>query len=132
MKFSPDGSRIVTRSKKSKREISAEYIINAVGGRSLDIADLMGLAEEYENLYFRGEYWQAPQVYSDLTHRSMHSVPKYAEYAFLDPHWIIMVDGRREIGPNAGRYSVLIRIAGKLILKTYCLRFWIHSLAGWY
>jgi (S)-2-hydroxyglutarate dehydrogenase len=101
MKFSPDGRRIVTRSKESKREISAEYIINAAGGRSLDIAHLMGLAKEYENLYFRGEYWQAPQVYSDLTHRSIYSVPKYAEYPFLDPHWIIRVDGRREIGPNA-------------------------------
>jgi L-2-hydroxyglutarate oxidase len=28
-------------------------------------------------------------------------VPKYPEYPFLDPHWIVRVDGKREVGPNA-------------------------------
>jgi L-2-hydroxyglutarate oxidase len=101
LKFSANNNRIVTIGKESKKEISADYVINATGGSSLDIAHSMGLAEGYENLYFRGEYWQAPQLYFDLTHRSIYSVPKHAEYPFLDPHWILRVDGRREIGPNA-------------------------------
>jgi L-2-hydroxyglutarate oxidase len=101
LKFSANNNHIVTIGKESKKEISADYVINATGGSSLDIAHSMGLAEGYENLYFRGEYWQAPQLYFDLTHRSIYSVPKHAEYPFLDPHWILRVDGRREIGPNA-------------------------------
>jgi (S)-2-hydroxyglutarate dehydrogenase len=101
LKFSANNNHIVTIGKESKKEISADYVINATGGSSLDIAHSMGLAEGYENLYFKGEYWQAPQLYFDLTHRSIYSVPKHAEYPFLDPHWILRVDGRREIGPNA-------------------------------
>lgn len=100
LKFSANNC-IVTKGRESEKEISVDYVINAAGGSSLDIAHSMGLAEEYENLFFRGEYWQAPQLYFDLTHRSIYSVPKNAEYPFLDPHWILRVDGRREIGPNA-------------------------------
>jgi L-2-hydroxyglutarate oxidase len=28
-------------------------------------------------------------------------VPRHPEYPFLDPHWIVRADGRREVGPNA-------------------------------
>jgi L-2-hydroxyglutarate oxidase len=101
LKFSADNNHIVTTGQESQKEISADYIINAAGGSALDIAHSMGLAMDYENLYFRGEYWLAPQFYFDLTHRSIYSVPKHMEYPFLDPHWILRADGRREIGPNA-------------------------------
>ena len=61
----------------------------------------MGIAKEYTDVHFRGEYWQAPPQYHDLTYRSVYSVPKYPEYPFLDPHWIVRIDGTREVGPNA-------------------------------
>ena len=83
------------------RELSASYIVNATGGNSMDIAHAMGVAREYTDLHFRGEYWQAPAVYHDLTKLSIYSVPKHPEYPFLDPHWIVRADGRREVGPNA-------------------------------
>lgn len=82
-------------------QINAEYIINAAGGSSMDIAHKMGVAENYSDLHFRGEYWQAPQQYQDLTKLSIYSVPRHPEYPFLDPHWIVRADGRREVGPNA-------------------------------
>jgi (S)-2-hydroxyglutarate dehydrogenase len=82
-------------------EISAEYLVNVAGGNSMDIAHMMGVAREYTDLHFRGEYWQAPSQYQDLTKLSIYSVPKRPEYPFLDPHWIVRADGRREIGPNA-------------------------------
>ena len=91
------------------KDITTDYIINATGGNSLDIAHNLGLAREYTDLHFRGEYWIAPQKYSNLTKRSIYSVPRYTEYPFLDPHWIIRSDGRCEVGPNAvpvfGPYS---------------------------
>jgi (S)-2-hydroxyglutarate dehydrogenase len=91
------------------KDISTDYIINAAGGNSLDIAHSVGLAKEYADLHFRGEYWIAPQNYNNLTKRSIYSVPRYTEYPFLDPHWIIRSDGRCEVGPNAvpvfGPYS---------------------------
>ena len=91
------------------KDITTDYIINATGGNSLDIAHNLGLAREYTDLHFRGEYWIAPQKYSNLTKRSIYSAPRYTEYPFLDPHWIIRSDGRCEVGPNAvpvfGPYS---------------------------
>jgi L-2-hydroxyglutarate oxidase len=82
-------------------ELTADYVINAAGGNSMDIAHSMGIAKEYTDLHFRGEYWQAPTEYHDLTKLSIYSVPKHPEYPFLDPHWIVRADGRREVGPNA-------------------------------
>jgi L-2-hydroxyglutarate oxidase len=82
-------------------EVKAEYLVNAAGGNSMDIAHMMGVAESYTDLHFRGEYWQAPQEYRNLTKLSIYSVPKHPEYPFLDPHWIVRADGRREVGPNA-------------------------------
>jgi len=91
------------------KDITTDYIINATGGNSLDIAHNLDLAREYTDLHFRGEYWMAPQKYSNLTKRSIYSAPRYTEYPFLDPHWIIRSDGRCEVGPNAvpvfGPYS---------------------------
>ncbi|HVX01959.1 MAG TPA: FAD-dependent oxidoreductase [Nitrososphaera sp.] len=83
------------------RTVEAEFVINAAGGNAVDIAHSMGVAREYTDLHFRGEYWRAPAQYRDLTRLSVYSVPRHPEYPFLDPHWIVRADGRREVGPNA-------------------------------
>ena len=82
-------------------ELEAEFVVNAAGGNAVDIAHSMGVAKEYTDLHFRGEYWQAPEQYHSLTKLSIYSVPRHSEYPFLDPHWIVRADGRREVGPNA-------------------------------
>lgn len=82
-------------------ELSADYLINVAGGAALHIAHGMGLAKGYQALHFKGEYWEAPSIFRDLTKMSIYSVPRYPEYPFLDPHWIVRIDGRREVGPNA-------------------------------
>ena len=76
-------------------------MINAAGGESIDIAHEVGIAENFTDVHFRGEYWQAPEEYLKITKTSIYSVPEVPEYPFLDPHWIIRVDGRCEVGPNA-------------------------------
>lgn len=81
--------------------IRSNFVINAAGGNAVDIAHSVGIGEEYTDLHFRGEYWTTPSIYDNLTKISVYSVPKYPEYPFLDPHWIVRADGRREIGPNA-------------------------------
>ena len=85
----------------NEHEIFANFIINAAGGESIDIAHKMGIAEKFTDVHFRGEYWKAPKEYNNLTKTSVYSVPEYPDYPFLDPHWIIRVDGSCEIGPNA-------------------------------
>jgi (S)-2-hydroxyglutarate dehydrogenase len=81
--------------------ITTQFLINAAGGNAVDIAHSLGIAKKYTDFHFRGEYWQAPPEYHNLTDRSIYSVPKFPEYPFLDPHWIVRIDGKREVGPNA-------------------------------
>ena len=84
-----------------EHKIFAKFLINAAGGEAVNIAHDVGVAEEFTDVHFRGEYWRAPKEYHDLTKTSVYSVPEFPDYPFLDPHWIIRVDGRCEIGPNA-------------------------------
>ena len=84
-----------------RKEIRAEYLVNVAGGNSMDIAQMMGVAKGYTDIHFRGEYWQAPAEYHNLTKLSIYSVPKHPEYPFLDPHWIVRADNTCEVGPNA-------------------------------
>lgn len=81
--------------------IFAGFIINAAGGNAIDIAHKMGVAKTLTDVHFRGDYWKMPKEYNNLTKTSVYSVPEYPDYPFLDPHWIIRVDGNCEIGPNA-------------------------------
>lgn len=81
--------------------VTTQFLINSAGGNAVDIAHSLGIANKYTDFHFRGEYWQAPPEYHELTNRSIYSVPKFPEYPFLDPHWIVRIDGRREVGPNA-------------------------------
>ena len=81
--------------------VEADFLINAAGGAAMDIAHQAGVAGGLVDVHFRGEYWVAPDRYNKLTSTSVYSVPDFPEYPFLDPHWIIRVDGRCEIGPNA-------------------------------
>lgn len=83
------------------RTLEADFVVNAAGGSSMEVAHRLGVATEYTDVYFRGEYWRAPAAYNSLTSRSIYSVPSNPRYPFLDPHWIVRVDGTCEVGPNA-------------------------------
>jgi len=87
--------------KTNSGTLETDYVINAAGGMSIDIAHHMDVAQDLTDIHFRGEYWQADKVYDNLTKVSVYSVPKHPEYPFLDPHWIVRHDGRCEVGPNA-------------------------------
>ena len=82
-------------------KIYADFLINAAGGQAIDIAHNIGIAKNLTDVHFRGEYWKTPKKYHDLTKTSVYSVPEFPDYPFLDPHWIVRVDGSCEIGPNA-------------------------------
>ena len=87
--------------KTNRGIIQTDFLINAAGGMSIDMAHQMGVRTDLTDIHFRGEYWQAEPEYQNLTKTSVYSVPKHPEYPFLDPHWIVRSDGRCEVGPNA-------------------------------
>jgi len=82
-------------------KIFTDFLINAAGGQAIDIAHNMEIAKKFIDVHFRGEYWKTPKKYHNLTKTSVYSVPEFPDYPFLDPHWIIRIDGSCEIGPNA-------------------------------
>ena len=81
--------------------VQTRFLINAAGGHSIDIAHALGVGSEYTDLHFRGEYWEVGAEWHHLCSRNIYTVPRHPELPFLDPHWIVRADGRREIGPNA-------------------------------
>jgi (S)-2-hydroxyglutarate dehydrogenase len=91
------------RNKKSHDHltIKADFIINLAGGGAIDIAHEFHLAREYTDLHFRGEYWAVDASFGSKIGRHIYSVPKFKEFPFLDPHFIVRANGTREIGPNA-------------------------------
>ena len=86
---------------ENNTSMTANLIINCAGGNSLDIAKMFGMAQEHSDLHFRGEYWVTKNEYSNLVRTNIYSVAKFKDFPFLDPHWIIRIDGRSEVGPNA-------------------------------
>ena len=81
--------------------VQTRFLINAAGGHSIDIAHALGVGSEYTDLHFRGEYWEVGAEWHYLCGRNIYAVPRHPELPFLDPHWIVRADGRKEIGPNA-------------------------------
>ena len=98
-KVDRDSLRILPRS--GGEPIPARFLINCAGGSSLRIAHMLGLGTEYCDLNFRGEYWEIADEWTYLATRNIYTVAQHPELPFLDPHWIVRADGRREIGPNA-------------------------------
>ena len=83
------------------KSIECDFVINCAGGNSLGIAKKFGLAKEYSNLHFRGEYWAIDQQYANLVNTNIYTVAKFSQFPFLDPHWVKRANGKTEIGPNA-------------------------------
>ena len=95
------GDFVEIHRKNGGEAIQTRFMINCAGGSSLRIAHMLGVGTEYCDLNFRGEYWEVGQQWASLATRNIYTVAQHPELPFLDPHWIVRADGRREIGPNA-------------------------------
>lgn len=82
-------------------EIRSRLVINAAGGESLALAKMAGLGREYSVIYFRGDYWLVDPGADLKISRNIYSVPRYTNFPFLDPHYIVRHDGTNLVGPNA-------------------------------
>ena len=92
---------IQIRLKGQDEPLQASYLIGCAGGSAIDLAHAMGVALEYTDMHFRGEYWTIDPSAASLARHNVYSVPRHTDLPFLDPHWVVRVTGRREIGPNA-------------------------------
>jgi L-2-hydroxyglutarate oxidase len=83
------------------RTLQCRFLANAAGGGSLEIAHDCGLALDHATLNFRGEYWVVDEPFASRVTSNIYRPPRFPQYPFLDPHFVVRADGSRQIGPNA-------------------------------
>jgi len=94
-------ANVLARSSSGLVTFRSRFLINAAGGGSLEIAHYCGLAGEYASLNFRGEYWVVDEPFASRVASNIYRPPRFPQYPFLDPHFVVRADGTRQIGPNA-------------------------------
>jgi len=94
-------ANIETKSSSGPATFRSLFLINAAGGGSLEIAHYCGLAKQYASLNFRGEYWVVDEPFALRVASNIYRPPRFPQYPFLDPHFVVRADGTRQIGPNA-------------------------------
>ncbi len=105
LKEFPEGVVINYTGNTGKKTIKAKFLINVSGGDALTLAHKMHIAKKYAVLHFRGDYWVVGEKFPNKIRNNIYTVPKYKKFPFLDPHFILRYDGRRELGPNAALVS---------------------------
>jgi len=89
------------RTLSGRSSVRCELVINTAGGAALDIAHACGLGDEYAALNFRGEYWIVDEPFASRVTSNIYRPPRFPQFPFLDPHFVVRSDGSRQIGPNA-------------------------------
>jgi len=84
-----------------RTSIRCKLLVNAAGGGALEIAHACELAKDYAALNFRGEYWVVDEPFASKVSSNIYRPPRFPQYPFLDPHFVVRADGSRQIGPNA-------------------------------
>jgi len=82
-------------------QVFAKIMVNCTGGSAVKLAHFLGVALDYADLNFRGEYWLMKPEYRHWATHNIYSMPRYPEFPFLDPHWVVSWDGTVKIGPTA-------------------------------
>jgi len=98
---SRDEIEVGIRNSTSDSSIRCSFMVNAAGGGALDIAHACGLATDYAALNFRGEYWVVDEPFASKVASNIYRPPRFPQFPFLDPHFVVRADGSRQIGPNA-------------------------------
>lgn len=81
-------------------QFEARYVV-ACGGLMADrLANMMGIAVDFQIVPFRGEYYRLPSRYSRIISHLIYPIPD-PELPFLGVHLTRMIDGSVTVGPNA-------------------------------
>ncbi|MDC0358327.1 L-2-hydroxyglutarate oxidase [Oligoflexia bacterium] len=84
----------------STRAVESRTIINCAGLFSDRVALLCGVDPGLRIIPFRGEYYKISASKAQLVNNLIYPVPN-PQFPFLGVHFTRMVDGERELGPNA-------------------------------
>ncbi len=80
--------------------IQAKQLIVCAGLQADRLADMMGLADDFRIIPFRGEYFRLAEKHDAIVNHLIYPVPKPG-LPFLGVHLTKMVGGYTTVGPNA-------------------------------
>ncbi len=80
--------------------IQAKQLIVCAGLQADRLADMMGLADDFRIIPFRGEYFRLAEKHNTIVNHLIYPVPKPG-LPFLGVHLTKMVGGYTTVGPNA-------------------------------
>ncbi|MCK5073060.1 MAG: L-2-hydroxyglutarate oxidase [Bacteriovoracaceae bacterium] len=84
----------------SQKVVKSRYLVNCAGLYSDHVAELSGMEPGLKIIPFRGEYYKINPQKNHLVNNLIYPVPD-PEFPFLGVHFTRMIDGEREVGPNA-------------------------------
>lgn len=84
----------------NKGGFTAKTLISCAGIQADKIAAMVGLADDFRIVPFRGEYYRLPDKYDGISDHLIYPVPDPA-YPFLGVHLTKMIGGFVTVGPNA-------------------------------
>jgi len=84
----------------SQGVIKTAQLIVCAGLQADRLADMMGLADDFRILPFRGEYFRLAEKHNTIVNHLIYPVPKPG-LPFLGVHLTKMVGGYTTVGPNA-------------------------------
>lgn len=80
---------------------SYDYVINCTGLNSDKVYNnLTGNRRPFKIVPFRGEYYELTPEANEIVNHLVYPVPD-PKFPFLGVHFTRMIDGRKEVGPNA-------------------------------
>lgn len=96
-----DSTEVGVSTRAGNSSVRCKLLVDAAGGGAIEIAHACGLALGYAALNFRGEYWVVDEPFASRVASNIYRPPRFPQFPFLDPHFIVRADGARQIGPNA-------------------------------
>lgn len=80
--------------------LSTDRLIACAGLQADRVASLLGLADDFRIIPFRGEYFRLPASRNGIVNHLIYPIPD-PELPFLGVHLTRMIDGSVTVGPNA-------------------------------
>jgi len=92
--------RVTARHRKGRSTLRGRYLVACCGLMADRVADLLGLADNFRIVPFRGEYYRLPERQNAIVSRLIYPIPD-PQLPFLGVHLTRMIDGSVTVGPNA-------------------------------
>lgn len=85
---------------QGQKEIHARCLVVCGGLQADRLAKMMDIEVDFMILPFRGEYYQLPEIHSNIVSRLIYPIPD-PDLPFLGVHLTPMINGAVTVGPNA-------------------------------